>query len=519
MPSTFSSLRTRLTGAVMVPLLALVAMFGVITCWVVNNSMATTSDRILIGSVRVLSRAYDAEAKLRPTLFPLAVHLLQRRSAPVTYYSVYHGRALLAGVAGLGPPADYRFDNPAANDRHPAATFPRTFRNTPLVRGYVDPGDAIAVLQPAYLRYGSLFGKPVRIATEIRLLKGDPHPVVIQVADFLDDRRMYEQSRFLQVISAGILIAMLAVLLFYWAITWGLKPFSALTDQVEAARNEPPLHFRLTLEDKAPREAHLLARAFNGLIGRTERATTSLRQFTANASHQMRTPLAIVRVHLDILQRFGAASPQGQAALTDIGDAVTSLERLLLQLISLARTDEQPIDLDSCFDLAEVTTDVIGDRFAQICDAGIDISCERASEIPLPARGHARLAAEMISNLIDNAVRYNRPGGAVVVRLGRDDDHARIEIEDDGPGIPAAVRDRVWERFYRLTPDDGRGGSGLGLPIVRALADRMGAVVTLADGRDGRGLRAVIEFIADPADDWEPYPAAGMAMRAGATAS
>jgi len=224
-----SSLRSRLTAAVMVPLLALAVTFGGITCWMIQRSGAMTSDRILVGSVRVLSRAVDAQDAVRDKLLPLAVHLLQRRSAPVTHYSIWDGSRLIAGERRLAPPPQYDMRSGAIAARFPAASFPRTYRNTRLMGGYVDPRDAEGVLQPAYLRDGLLGGKPVRIATEIRRLHRNGRPVVIQVADFVDDRIAYQQTYFLRVVGAGVLIAMIAVLLFYWAITWGLRPFASLT--------------------------------------------------------------------------------------------------------------------------------------------------------------------------------------------------------------------------------------------------------------------------------------------------
>jgi two-component system sensor histidine kinase TctE len=137
-----ASLRSRLTAAVMVPLLALAVTFGGITCWMIERSEALTSDRILVGSVRVLSRAVDAGEGVRADLLPLAVHLLQRRSAPVTLYSIWDGERLVAGTRGLVPPSHYEARTGRWTTRVPAASFPRTFRNTHLTAGYVDTRDA-----------------------------------------------------------------------------------------------------------------------------------------------------------------------------------------------------------------------------------------------------------------------------------------------------------------------------------------------------------------------------------------
>ncbi|SFF90486.1 two-component system, OmpR family, sensor histidine kinase TctE [Novosphingobium sp. CF614] len=489
------SLRSRLTAAVMMPLLALAMTFGGITCWMIHTTVSTASDRALVGSVTIIGRAIDTRVSVRDQILPLAVHLLQSRATPVPHYSVHDGNRLVAGTPWLVPPDDYDPRPGAKMPHHAPAGFPSSYRNTRLVSGYVDARDAEGVIQPAYLRDAVLEGRPVRIATEIRVLQHSGRPVAIQVADFLDDRTAYEQTYFLRVVGAGILIVMIAVLLFYGAITWGLRPFASLTAQIEKARKLTSSHFRLALAGDAPKEAHLLVRAFNELMMRTERAVDSLSQFTANASHQLRTPLAIVRVHVDVLERYGPSSPQGAVALADIGAAVTALERLLSQLISLARMDEQEHAIDplEAFDLTGVTSNLVATRVAQADTAKMDIGFE-ASGNPVMALGHAVLATEMIGNLLDNAIRYNRPEGAVTVRVLRRNGEPSIEIEDDGPGIAPDDREKVWERFYRAPTADAPPGSGLGLPIVKALGERMGARVTLAEGRDGRGVLAIVAF-------------------------
>jgi two-component system sensor histidine kinase TctE len=137
---------------------------------------------------------------------------------------------------------------------------------------------------------------------------------------------------------------------------------------------------------------------------------------------------------------------------------------------------------------------VTGERAAQ-ASADRLISYEKEGEGPVMAMGQPTLAAELLGNLLDNAIRYSRPGGMVSVRLTNDARGPLVEIDDDGPGIPEAEREKVWDRFYRI---QGRGqptGTGLGLPIARALAQRMGAQIELADGRSGRGLCVTVRFL------------------------
>lgn len=509
------SLRARLTAAVMMPLLALAATFGGITCWMIHRTFSTTADRILVGSTTTVSRAIVADAADRERMLPFAIALLRSRNTPHPVYSVFDGNTLLAGTPALRPPADYLITdyNLPAKARaplHEPARFPRDYRDTVLVNGYVDAADAKGVIQPTYLRDGTLDGRPVRIAAEIRRVPGLDRPVVIQAADFLDDRDAYELTYYLRVAGAGVLVAMIALLLFYGAITWGLRPFASLTAQIDDARRRPVPSVRVTLSEQEPLEARMLANAFNDLMARTERATLSLRQFTSNASHQLRTPLAIMRVHADVLSRYGPDSQQGATALADIVAAVESLDRLLTQLISLARMDEQtgPTQALEPFDLTASAVDLVATRVTHPDAASMDVGFE-APETPIIARGDPMLASEIVGNLLDNAIRYNRHDGSVTVRVLERSGFPVIEVEDDGPGIPETEREKVWERFYRapwsaLSGQGGKSGSGLGLPIVRALGERIGATITLEEGENGRGVRAIVTFLpvqAPPEDE------------------
>lgn len=478
----------------MIPLTALLLLVGTVTCIVIHNTLELSADRVLVGSTRTLSLALDAPETVRNEVVDLAVHLLQRRARPVPYYSIYEGQKLVSGYSDLRPPADYRPPYTDYVDRHAPATFPVSYRDRKLHRGYVDLEQGKSVLQPAYLTFGMFRGQPARIAVEVRQVQGFSVPLVIQVADHVTDRHDYQKTRYLQVIGGGILILLISVLLFWWAVTWGLAPFSLLHGQVLAATANPPEHFRLALPTDTPKEAVPFIRSFNTMMDRTQRATEGVRQFTANASHQMRTPLSILRVHLDVLERFGASSPQGEAALRDIEGAVDTLERLLMQLIALERASQQPIDPEQAFDLSEAAASAARSRYVQALEDDIEIAFENGSNTPLMARGNEILATELIGNLIDNAIRYNRPGGFVTIRLCRIDGLLRLEVEDDGPGIPPGEREKVFERFYRRASTADRPGSGLGLPIVRTLADRMNATVSLSEGENARGLCVTVDF-------------------------
>ncbi|MGC4251864.1 MAG: HAMP domain-containing sensor histidine kinase [Sphingobium sp.] len=486
------SLQARLIAAVLLPVVMLVALLTGIAGWVVSNTEAETLDRVLVGSVRTLSLAFDQPPEVREKVAPLVIHLLERRARPVVHFSVYRGTDVLMGDPGLLPPPDYRQRDDGPADRHPPAEFPAQARDTQMVRGYIHAHDAASVTQAAYLRDGTLHGRPARIATEIRRLDGGPDLVAIQIADYVDDQRAYTRRYAMQIAGEGVVTLLVAVILIWLAIGWGLRPFTALTRQVSAAQTDPSPQFRLHLQPDMPREAVPFVESFNGLMTRLAKVDASLRQFTSNASHQMRTPLAVARVHLDVLRRAGPHSPDARAAMRDIALAVETLERLLFQLIALARADEHSGLSLQPFDLTALAGRVAADHAAREEADSLDILFE--AKAPLAALGDQALAGELASNLIDNAIRHNRPDGTVRVIVEPAGNSARLIVEDDGPGIPQSERDKVWDRFYRVARENAPPGSGLGLPIVRALAERMGARVALSDGANGRGLRVIVDF-------------------------
>ena len=508
-----SSLARRLLLALLVPLALIVAIAAAISCWVVYSEQEVTADRVLIGSVRTLSLALDAPREVRPALLPLAVNLLKRRTRPDPFYSVYDGQRLMVGYAELVPPADYRlyWKKPSARipPPHPPADFSDRYAPTPLYKGYVEPEHARTVVQAAYLRDGIFQGRPARIATEVRQVPGFARPLVIQVASPVDARRAWQLQTYYRIIGGAGAIFLLAALFFWWAVVWGLRPFHDLTQQVEG--QGATANFRLSLPRDAPREAEPFVAAFNALLARTEKAIAYVRQFTADASHQMRTPLAVLRTHVHVLQRHSPASADARAAIDDIEAAVARLERLLIQLIALARAEEEAFEHDCHpFDLAETVACVARECAPAALLANHDIVFEGSAPGELVVSGNSLLAGELVRNLMDNAIRYCPPGSQIKLRVSAlTEEEASVELEDDGPGIPDADRHKVFQRFYRLPRDSQLAGSGLGLPIVRALAESMGARVELATAAGGRGLlaRAIFQRVAPEALPADAVPA------------
>lgn len=226
-----------------------------------------------------------------------------------------------------------------------------------------------------------------------------------------------------------------------------------------------------------------------------ERLQLAMSRFTADASHQMRTPLSILRAHIAVLAGLIPSGHDAFSSLTDIKEAADRLQRLLIQLVSLARAEGTPLPEGDAerFDLHALVRDITAKHIPQALEAGIELHLE-ATKQSFRCSANATLISEILANLLDNAIRYSGQGDTVGVRLSRRRALFVIEIEDDGPGIPETEREKVFTRFYRLSRDQNRPGSGLGLAIVQSLASALNAEVTITAGRSGRGTRARVEF-------------------------
>jgi two-component system, sensor histidine kinase len=226
-----------------------------------------------------------------------------------------------------------------------------------------------------------------------------------------------------------------------------------------------------------------------------ERLQQAMSRFTADASHQMRTPLTILRTHISVLGSLIPAHNEAYSSFKDIEEAADRLQRLLIQLIKLARADvgrslEQE---EETIDLRQVIQDIAVSHVPQGVEAGVELHFE-ADQRPFPARVNPIMIHEIFANLIDNAIRYNNAGGRVVIRLFDVQGKHVVEVEDDGPGIPEAEKDKVFTRFYRMNRDQSRVGSGLGLAIVQSVAATLNAEIDMSAGAMDRGLRIRISW-------------------------
>lgn len=237
----------------------------------------------------------------------------------------------------------------------------------------------------------------------------------------------------------------------------------------------------------------LLALALALLIrANIARSLEQERRFTADAAHELRTPLAAMRTHAQVAQ--GARDPaEREAALAHVIEATDRATHLVAQLLTLARLDAAALAgrFAPC-SLRALAADTLAQRAPAAIARDIELSLADGPDVEV--RGERTLLAVALSNLVDNAVRYSPPGTGVRVTAGADaQGRAFVEVADAGPGIAPEERARVLDRFYRVA-GSGESGSGLGLSIVAKIAELHGARLELSDGPDGKGLCARMAF-------------------------
>lgn len=230
-----------------------------------------------------------------------------------------------------------------------------------------------------------------------------------------------------------------------------------------------------------PREVREVIGAVNGLLERLRTANAQQRAFLQDAAHQLRTPLAGLQMQLELLE----ARPADDAARARLRQSVARVTRLANQLLALARAEagERLIADATEVELAALIDAMVEDWVDRADARNIDLGIERE---PVRVHGDPTLLQELIANLMDNALKYGRAGGMVGLRCVIEDDHVLIEVCDDGTGIAPAVREQVFERFYRHAGSQANG-SGLGLSIAREIVRSHGGRIAIDDGPNGRG--------------------------------
>jgi two-component system, OmpR family, sensor kinase len=312
--------------------------------------------------------------------------------------------------------------------------------------------------------------------------------VTIQVAQPMRMREEIAASAALRTLAPFLALLPILALLVWITVGRGLRPLEAVAGAVKA-RTPAALH--PLPGQNLPEEVRPLVAALNDLLERLGRALETQRQFVADAAHELRTPLTALRLQIQLAER-AQSDEERASAFASVKQGLERATHAVGQLLTLARQEPEAADRPFApVEFAGLARAVIA-QCAPLAEAkAIDLGMGRSETATISGDGEGLRV--MLSNLVDNAIRYTPRGGRVDVSTLVADGKAVIEVVDNGPGIPPQDRERVFDRFYRHE-ESGDSGSGLGLAIVKKVAERHRAQVTLSDGPGSRGLAVRVVF-------------------------
>jgi len=332
---------------------------------------------------------------------------------------------------------------------------------------------------------GRYRGQPVRVVVyRSPTALGE---VTVKVAETTRRRAQLTQRFVSQDMLLDMLLVVATLVLVLVGVRLGLRPLARLRGDLE---QRSPGDLRALQEAGVPSEIRPLVQALNRQLKQLKSASEAQQNFLTNAAHQLRTPLAGLQTQLEVTAQ--EHDPQRlRDGLNAVLDGVRRTAHLANQLLTLARA-QPPASLTQgmhSVDLSDVMADKASLFFDRAVANDIDLEFETT---PAPLRASKWLIRELTTNLIENALLYTPSGGHVTVRCGLNGEKPFLEVEDSGPGIPRAEREKVFERFYRM-PNSTGDGSGLGLAIVKEIARAHAATITLTEPATG-GTRFTVTF-------------------------
>jgi two-component system sensor histidine kinase TctE len=339
-------------------------------------------------------------------------------------------------------------------------------------------------------------GRSIRaVALRVPVLPGSGRgAALIHVAERVTARDESARQIILRMVLPQGLLILFAGMAVWYGVGRGLAPLSSLRREIQSRSHRD---LSALSEEKVPQEVQPLIHSMNDLLQRLSATIQAQQRFIADAAHQLRTPLAGIKTQTELALRQ-LPSGDAQATLQQLHSATVKTTRLVNQLLSLARAEPGssrvrvagPVDLVSL--ARHATTEWVPRALERRIDLGFESQLSSAR-----IEGDLFLLGEMLNNLLDNAVRYTQPGGQVTVRVVAEDEGYTLSVEDNGPGIPPAERERVFERFHRIL-GTGADGCGLGLAIVREIALAHGATSSLSGGANESGTVVRIFFSRKP---------------------
>ena len=326
--------------------------------------------------------------------------------------------------------------------------------------------------------------QPVYIGTGYRM-------VTVQVAETLELRRALAQQALLSTLDRQLIFLMVLSMVIWWLIARGMRPVSAL--RRELLERDPDSLTPLTTP--APRELKPIVEALNEVMGRLKRVLDNQQRFVRDASHQLRTPLAVLKAQVQNAQR-GHVPPQ--IAFDELAIAVDRATRIANQMLAIAKVaqlDGMPEPVTETTDLVILARDLAVECSPLIAEKHLDFALDAPDRESLVFRGHEWLIRELFRNLLSNAIRHTPRGGELGIDIRRDKQALSMSVWDSGSGLDPERQAKLFEPF---SSGDPNAGSGLGLVICRDICRSIGAKLTLANRNSDEpgqpGLRATVMF-------------------------
>jgi len=308
----------------------------------------------------------------------------------------------------------------------------------------------------------------------------------VQIAQDLAVRRSMAGNLALRTLGPIAVMMPILMIVVWWVVSGSLDPVSRVRRQV-ASRQADDLS--PVSETGLPDEVRPLVQELNLLFGRVRTAFDAQQTFVADAAHELRTPLAALKLQVQSLERADTLDAR-KTAVNRLSAGIERATRLVEQLLVLARQEANEAP-HQAVDMAGVAKRAVADLAGVAQARQIDLGLEHADAAEVQGQPDALMI--LLRNLVDNAIKYTPSGGTVDVSVTEEAGAVTVVVEDSGPGIPVQERERVFDRFYRVAGSEA-AGSGLGLAIIKSIAERHGARLTLGESARLKGLEARVSF-------------------------
>jgi len=458
----------------LVPLLLVWPVSLVLTWLVAQNIAGKPFDRALEYNVQALAQLTTVnQNKTQLNLPAPAREILRADDADLVYYQVL-------GVWGEYVSGERELPQPTIDD--PAA------------------------LGTVHIRADEYKGRDIRVAyLWLSLQKPEDRKsgdklVLIQVAETLEKRSTLATEIIKGVMLPQLLILPLVVLLIWLALVRGTRPINQLEQRIRQRKSDDVSPLDLA---NVPQEVSPLIASINDLLARLQDSINTQKRFLADAAHQLKTPLAGLRMQADLAQREGASTEDLKHSLQQVGRSSVRATRTVNQLLALARAEATGREVAKTqVNLTRIVIEAVQDALPQALEKRMDLGFDDSPVVrDSQMLGNAVLLKELVRNLLENAINYTPAMGVITARVLQDPYSGvlALQVEDSGPGIPAAERERVLQPFYRMNDDLSNrvDGSGLGLAIVQTIARQHHASLIVEDAHPAQtpvGTRFTVRF-------------------------